>query len=56
MSTEQWETEGKCQECRKKNYCTKPCKARQQRTSFEMYQAFDAATKGVYSRMLTRRY
>ena len=27
MSSEQWLSDGICNECRRKNYCHKPCKA-----------------------------
>lgn len=27
MSSEQWLEQGKCNECRRKGYCNKPCKA-----------------------------
>ena len=31
LSSEQWLASGDCSECRKQAYCTKACKARQQR-------------------------
>jgi len=55
MNTEQWDSEGKCKDCRRKNYCTKPCTANKRRTSFEMYKAVDTATKGMLSQMMIPR-
>lgn len=36
MSNEQWKEDGKCNICRKQNYCGKPCKAAQDRKAYEM--------------------
>lgn len=33
---EQWLLEGKCHICRRRNYCTKPCKACKDRRTYEM--------------------
>lgn len=31
MSTEQWKENGFCPDCRRKNYCSNPCKANKNR-------------------------
>ena len=31
MSTEQWKEDGICSDCRRKNYCSNPCKANKRR-------------------------
>lgn len=33
---EQWLLEGKCHICRRRNYCSKPCKACKDRREYEM--------------------
>lgn len=35
-STEQWETNGKCNVCRRRNYCSKPCTAYKRRQEYEL--------------------
>lgn len=35
-STEQWETNGKCNVCRRRDYCSKPCKAYERRREHEL--------------------
>ena len=34
--SEQWLLDGKCSICRKKEYCSKPCKACKDRREYEM--------------------
>lgn len=34
--SEQWLLDGKCIMCRKKNYCSKPCRACKDRRNYEM--------------------
>lgn len=36
MGSEQWKEQGKCNECRRKGYCTKPCKAYRERMEYEI--------------------
>lgn len=35
-NTEQWLADGKCSICRRKNYCSKPCRACNERKDDEM--------------------
>lgn len=35
-NTEQWLSDGKCSICRRKNYCSKPCRACNDRKNDEM--------------------
>lgn len=41
--SEQWLLEGKCHICRRKEYCSKPCKACKIRRDYEMRCAFSRA-------------
>jgi len=41
MSTEQWKENGFCPECRRKNYCSSPCKANKRRTKDIIYGAVE---------------
>ena len=34
--SEQWKLDGKCHICRRKEYCSKPCKACKSRREYEM--------------------
>lgn len=36
MSSEQWKEQGKCNECRRQNYCKKDCKAYKERSEYEL--------------------
>lgn len=47
MSNEQWLSSGNCEECRKKNYCHKPCKANQRRGSFVTSTLFAAHAASI---------
>ena len=38
--TEQWESGGDCEKCRRKNYCSKPCKAAKERESKMLSELF----------------
>lgn len=53
--TEQWELNGDCSLCRRKNYCSKPCKkAKQANEAFirgAVRDIMDEATNGNYSRI-----
>lgn len=35
MNNEQWNDKGKCNICRKQNYCSKPCRAYKERKKYE---------------------
>lgn len=35
MSNEQWKEGGKCNICRRKNYCNNPCNAAKERRQYE---------------------
>lgn len=37
---EQWLSDGNCKICRKRNYCTKPCKRNQWKRQQDFYSAF----------------
>ena len=54
--TEQWKLDGKCSLCRRKNYCSKPCKkANQAKQAFiksAIRDIMDDATDGNYSRIM----
>ena len=54
----QWELEGNCKICRRKNYCSKPC-TRYKRESKALIKNFatsylDKMTGGAYSEMVDR--
>lgn len=42
---EQWRSNGYCEECRKQNYCSKPCTARKQRENDILKNAVLKASK-----------
>lgn len=54
----QWELEGKCSICRRKNYCSKPCTRNKRETKAFIKglatYALDRATGGAYSEMVER--
>lgn len=50
-NTEQWLLDGKCKECRKNNYCSKPCKKHIQQRD---YLLRSAATRAIF-RAITRK-
>jgi len=56
MSAEQWNEQGLCYECRKKNYCGKECKAHKDRVRYEINkfitEKMDKQTGGVYSKIM----
>lgn len=51
--TDQWLRRGDCSVCRKRNYCSKPCKARSQyeraRFTCIMAEAMDEVTGGAFN-------
>lgn len=49
--SEQWLLDGRCSICRRKKYCSKPCKACKNRREFEMRSVFAKAM--IYA--LTRK-
>lgn len=36
MNNEQWNDKGKCNICRRQNYCKNPCKAYKERREYEL--------------------
>lgn len=38
--SEQWLLDGRCEVCRRKNYCNKPCKREKKRASDKMLTSF----------------
>lgn len=55
-NSEQWKLDGKCSLCRRKTYCSKPCKAYKNSTKRfikrAITEAMDEATDGNYSKIL----
>lgn len=43
MNNEQWTADGKCNVCRRKNYCNNPCKAAKERQQYELRCAVSRA-------------
>lgn len=43
MTNEQWKEDGKCNICRRKSYCSTDCKAKKQRTEYELKSAVSRA-------------
>lgn len=41
--SEQWKLDGRCRVCRRKEYCSKPCKACKDRREYEMRSAIARA-------------
>lgn len=44
-SNEQWLLDGICQECRRKDFCSKPCKRNKVRTASEIMAYINARTR-----------
>jgi hypothetical protein len=42
---EQWLSNGNCEECRRQNYCSKPCTAKKRRENAMLKNAILEATK-----------
>ena len=49
--TDQWLSEGKCQECRRNNYCKKPCTKSKRRTRAVLNQMLVNSIKGAREKM-----
>lgn len=54
--TDQWQLDGDCSQCRRKNYCSKPCTKNKRKTS-AMWQGLVAnklneMTGGVYGEIM----
>jgi radical SAM protein with 4Fe4S-binding SPASM domain len=54
QNNERWLTDGKCSECRRKNYCSKACSAHKRRIKALVFSAADEATGGMLSYTLSR--
>lgn len=44
---EEWKTDGNCSMCRRKGYCSKPCKRNQQRVDTNIRAAMGATLLGT---------
>lgn len=57
MNSEQWKLDGKCFECRRKEYCSKPCKVNKNRVKGIVLNSIDKRTGGVFSQvMMSSKY
>lgn len=56
-NSNQWELEGKCNLCRKQNYCSKPCTRNKRETEAwmrgMMTSMLDAKTGGAFSEIMS---
>lgn len=52
QESEQWLLDGDCKKCRRKQYCSKSCKAAKTRQRAEIFQLMDDATGGMLSTSL----
>ena len=54
----QWELEGKCSQCRREKYCSKPCTRHSRRVKSTMYGLMagklNEMTGGVYGEIMSR--
>lgn len=59
-NSNQWELEGKCSLCRRKNYCSKPCtrntRAKNAFMTAVVTSALDKATGGAFSEIMNTRH
>lgn len=57
-NSNQWELEGRCSLCRRKNYCSKPCTRNTRATNALMEgmvtSYLDRATGGAFSEIMSR--
>lgn len=51
---ERWLTDGDCKKCRRNKYCSKACRASQDRLNREVHRAMNKATGGMLDYMLNR--
>ena len=55
-NNEQWLKDGKCDICRRKNYCSKPCTKNKRRVKAEMYSLvhkyMNSITEGCYEKII----
>ncbi|MGF7010624.1 hypothetical protein M2146_001148 [Lachnospiraceae bacterium PF1-22] len=47
--SDQWKAEGDCNQCRRKNYCTKQCAARDSFCQREVLELLDDVSGGIIS-------
>ena len=60
IDNEQWLSDGNCKLCRRRKYCTKPCKrcrlSTQRMVNSLITEKLDAATNGTFSEIMRRGY
>lgn len=57
---EQWKSGGRCNECRRQKYCSKPCKAHKVSVRNALYglvtSKLDEQTNGMFSEIMNHSY